>query len=120
MPPSSEDFEKQAAIKNYLNRVYTVLSSKIRDRVQKLNIQESEKREIIDGLLTLTPQEQEQFLTELEELARRLLPEIVGRILRLNLSKEQNEILLRQLESLSDQEQLEFVAELEKARAGST
>ncbi len=120
VPSGSEDFEKQAAIKNYLNRVYTVLSSKIRDRVQKLNIPESEKREIIDGLLNLTPQEQEQFLTELEELARRLMPEIVGRILRLNLSKEQNEVLLRQMEYLSDQEQLEFVAELERARSGIT
>ncbi len=117
--PGSEDFEKQAAIQGYLNRVYTVLSSKIRDRVQKLNIPEGEKREIIDGLLNLTPQEQEQFLTELEELARRLMPEIVGRILRLNLSKEQNEVLLRQLEYLSDQEQLEFVAELERARLGT-
>lgn len=120
VPSGSEDFEKQAVIKNYLNRVYTVLSSKIRDRVQKLNIPENEKREIIDGLLNLTPQEQEQFLAELEELARRLMPEIVGRILSLNLSKEQNEVLLHQMEYLSDQEQLEFVAELEKARAGST
>jgi DNA-directed RNA polymerase subunit RPC12/RpoP len=117
--PSSEDFEKQAAIQSYLNRVYTVLSSKIRDRVQKLDIQEKEKREVLDGLVTLTSQEQEQFLTELEELARRLMPELVGRILRLNLSKEQNEGLLRQMEYLSDQEQLEFVAELEHARTGA-
>ncbi len=119
-PLKSEDFEKQAAIQSYLNRVYTVLSSKIRDRVQKLSVPENEKREIVDGLLNLTPQEQEQFLTELEELARRLMPEIVGRILRLNLSKEQNEVLLRQMEFLSDQEQLEFVSELERARLGAT
>ncbi|OLS15241.1 MAG: hypothetical protein RBG13Loki_1127 [Promethearchaeota archaeon CR_4] len=119
VPPISGDFEKQAAIQGYLNHVYTVISSKIRDRIQKLDIPENEKREVIDGLLNLTPQEQEQFLTELEELARRLMPEIVGRILRLNLTKEQNEVLLRQLEYLSDQEQLEFVAELERAKSGA-
>jgi len=117
--PSTEDFEKQAAIQSYLNRVYTVLSSKIRDRVQKLDISEKEKREVLDGLVSLTSQEQEQFLAELEELARRLMPELVGRILRLNLSKVQNEVLLRQMEYLSDQEQLEFVAELEHARTGA-
>ena len=79
----------------------------------RLDIPENEKKEILDGLLYLMPDEQEQFLAELEELARKLIPEIVGRILRLNLSKDQNEQLLAQLEYLSDQEQVEFVQEFE-------
>ncbi|HMF31311.1 MAG TPA: hypothetical protein VKK79_07855, partial [Candidatus Lokiarchaeia archaeon] len=114
-PGSGDNFENRAAIREYLNRVYTVLSSKVRDRVLKLDIPEQEKKEILDGLLYLMPDEQEQFIAELEELARKLVPEIIGRVMRLNLSKDQNEKLLQQLEYLSEQEQVEFVEELERA-----
>jgi hypothetical protein len=118
-PPAGESFEGRAAIREYLNRVYTVLSSKVRDRVMKLDIPETEKKEVLDGLLYLMPDEQEQFIAELEELARKLVPEIVGRVMRLNLTKEQNEMLLRQLEDLSDQEQVEFVEDLERVSFGA-
>lgn len=60
--------EEQHLVKTYLNRVFTVLSAKIRARVLQLKIPEAEKREVLKEFIHLTDQEQESFLEELEAL----------------------------------------------------
>ncbi|MHA1732400.1 MAG: hypothetical protein ACTSU5_10670 [Promethearchaeota archaeon] len=113
-PRSPHSLEDQEIVKIYLNRVYTVLSAKIRERVQNLSIPDRDKAEILKEFVYLDEAQQEAFLEEFEDLNASVPPEFVGRILRLNLPEDQREKLVEQLEEMDLEEQAEFVAEMER------
>lgn len=115
---SGLNFEEQEIVKIYLNRVYTVLSAKIRDRVLRLNIPDHDKAEILKEFVHLDEQQQEEFLEEFEVLNQKVPPEFVGRILRLEIPKHQKDKLVEQLEYMSVEDQAEFVAEMERTVQG--
>ncbi|MFW9945499.1 MAG: hypothetical protein ACFE8M_01530 [Candidatus Hermodarchaeota archaeon] len=59
------DFEKLEIVKKYFGRIFSVLSKDVRSKLLKLQLSESELKEIKKELAFLPEEKQKEFLKEL-------------------------------------------------------
>ena len=60
-----EKFEELEIVKKYFNRIFTVLDTKIRERLKDLNVSEEKKRILLKELAFLSETKQRDYLDEL-------------------------------------------------------
>lgn len=60
-----EKFEDLDVVKKYFNRIFTVLDTKIRERLKDLNVSEEKKQILLKELAFLSDTKKNEYLDEL-------------------------------------------------------
>ena len=60
-----DDFEDLDVVKQYFNRIFTVLDATIRGRLKELNVSEEKKKIVLKELAFLSETKQTEYLDEL-------------------------------------------------------
>ena len=71
-----EDIEEIEEVKEYFERIYTILNQEIRDKLEKLEISEQKKKSIIKELAFLSQKKQIKYLGELYRIYQRIVDEL--------------------------------------------
>jgi len=62
---NEKNFEEIDIVKKYFSRIFTVLNSKIREKLKDLNVSEEKKKIILEELAFLNEEKQNEYLDEL-------------------------------------------------------
>ena len=62
---NEKNFEEIDIVKKYFSRIFTILDSKIRERLKKLNVSEEKKKILLKELAFLNDEKQNEYLDEL-------------------------------------------------------
>jgi len=101
-------------IKEYIDRVFTVLTADIRERLLKLEIQEDQKWDVVREFVNLKKEQQQKYLEELENINRVLSEELIKRVKKMKLPQKETDSIIKQLEIMDPKEQTQFVEFLEQ------
>ena len=63
----NENFEDIGVIKKYFSRIFTVLSTEVREKLLNLNLSEKVRKLVIKELAFLTEEKQNEYLEELKK-----------------------------------------------------
>ena len=63
----NENFEDIGVIKKYFSRIFTVLSTEVREKLLNLNLSEKVRKLVIKELAFLTEEKQNEYLDELKK-----------------------------------------------------
>lgn len=111
--PFEKDPEKQAKIRVYLDRIFTVLSEDTRRRLMKLDIPEGQKWDIVKEFVNLKEEQQRKYLEELEDVNRKISQQLVQRIMKMNISDSEKQSLILELQKMTPESRENFVEFLE-------
>ncbi len=112
-PPSKPPVGDKGEIKEYMDRVFTVLTADMRDRLLKLDIPEDQKWDVIREFVNLKKTQQQKYIDELENVNHVLTEELKKRVQKMKLPKKETQSILKQLEIMGPKEQVQFVEFLE-------
>ena len=82
----------KADIKDYMDRVFTVLTADIRDRLLRLDIPEDQKWDVIREFVNLKQSQQQKYINELENVNRVLSEQLIKRVKKMKLPKKRNRL----------------------------
>ena len=99
-----------------MDRVFTVLTADIRNRLLKLDIPEDQKWDVIREFVNLKKSQQEKYIEELENVNRVLSEELKKRVKKMKLPKKETDQILKQLGIMGPKEQVQFVEFLEHSQ----
>lgn len=112
-PPSKTPELNRGNIKEYMGRVFTVLTADMRERLLKLEIPDEQKWDVVREFANLKEQQQQKYIEELENVNRVLSEELIKRVQKMNLPIKETQSIIRQLEIMDPKEQVQFVEFLE-------
>ncbi|MHA1109456.1 MAG: hypothetical protein ACTSRE_00015 [Promethearchaeota archaeon] len=115
-PPGKPPINDKADIKEYMDRVFTVLTANMRDRLLSLEIPEDQKWEVIREFVNLKQSQQQKYLDELENVNRVLSEQLIKRVKKMKLPKKEADSVINQLEIMDPKEQVQFVEFLEHSQ----
>lgn len=105
--------KKEIPDREYLNRLFMVISEETRERLLKLDIPEDQKWEVVRELINLKEEQREKFIEELEDVNRKISGKLISRVMVMKIDNAEKEGLIKQLELLSANNQQDFVEYLE-------
>lgn len=112
-PPGKLPSGEKGDIKDYMDRVFTVLTADMRERLLKLDIPEDQKWDVIREFINLKKEQQQKYLDELENVNRVLSEELIKRVRKMKLPTKETKSIIDQLEIMDPKEQIQFVEFLE-------
>jgi hypothetical protein len=115
-PPGKPPTDDKADIKEYMDRVFTVLTADMRDRLLKLEIPEDQKWDVIREFVNLKQSQQQKYLDELENVNRVLSEQLIERVKKMKLPKKETDAVIKQLSIMDPKEQIQFVEFLEHSQ----
>ena len=115
-PPGKPPANDKADIKEYMDRVFTVLTADMRDRLLGLDIPEDQKWDVIREFVNLKQSQQQKYIDELEDVNRILSEQLIKRVKRMKLPKKETDSVIKQLEIMDPKEQVQFVEFLEHSQ----
>ena len=115
-PPGKPPINDKADIKEYMDRVFTVLTADMRDRLLTLDIPEDQKWEVIREFVNLKQSQQQKYLDELEDVNRVLSEQLIKRVKKMKLPKKEADSVIKQLVIMDPKEQVQFVEFLEHSQ----
>ena len=62
---NEKNFEELEIVRKYFNQIFTVLDSKIREKLKNLNVTEEKKKILLKELAFLNDEKQNEYLDEL-------------------------------------------------------
>ena len=115
-PPGKPTGNDKADIKDYMDRVFTVLTADMRDRLLGLDIPEDQKWDVIREFVNLKQSQQQKYIDELENVNRVLSEQLIKRVKKMKLPKKETDSVIKQLEIMDPKEQVQFVEFLEHSQ----
>ncbi len=114
-PPGKPPTNDKGEIKGYMDRVFTVLTADMRDRLLGLDIPEDQKWDVIREFVNLKQSQQQKYIDELENVNRVLSEQLIIRVKKMKLPKNETDSIIKQLEIMDPKEQVQFVEFLEQS-----
>lgn len=71
-----KNFEELEIVKKYFNQIFTVLDSKIREKLKNLNVTEEKKKILLKELAFLNDEKQNEYLDELYIIWNKIFEEV--------------------------------------------
>ncbi len=99
--------------KEYLDRLFMVISEETRERLLKLDISEEEKWDIIREFINLPEEQRQKYIEELEDVNRKISEKIISRVNVMKINRKSKEGLMKQLALMTPNNQQDFVEYLE-------
>jgi hypothetical protein len=115
-PPGKPPTTEKGDIKDYMDRVFTVLTADMRDRLLGLDIPEDQKWDVIREFVNLKQSQQQKYIDELENVNRVLSEQLIIRVKKMKLPKKETDSIIKQLEIMDPKEQVQFVEFLEHSQ----
>ncbi len=111
--------DKSQYIADFEQRIYTVLSDKVKYELNQLNIDKEEKSDLLRSFIYLGEEEQLKYIQEIKGSNQSINTDLIERIRNLQIRDDQKESLIQQLDYLSEPEQENFVRYLEASTKGA-
>ena len=73
---NKENFEELDIVKKYFKQIYTVLDSKIRERLKNLKVSEEKKKILLKEFAFLNNEKQNEYLDELYIIWNKIFEEV--------------------------------------------
>ncbi|MCP4761106.1 MAG: hypothetical protein GY870_04940, partial [archaeon] len=105
--------KKPINMEEYLDKIFTVLTEKIRSRLLSLNLPEEQKWDIVQEFINLKEEQQDKYLKELENITRKINKKLIKRIMKMDLTAAEKQNLIEQIEIMTPEDQVQFVKFLE-------
>ena len=71
-----KNFEELEIVRKYFNQIFTVLDSKIREKLKNLNVTEEKKKILLKELAFLNDEKQSEYLDELYIIWNKIFEEV--------------------------------------------
>ncbi len=110
-----KDEKDKKLVKEYLSKIFAVLSKDLRKQIIDLKISKKEKKELLEELAFLTKQEQVKYIEAIVNLYKEIPKRLITRIRKLsNVRPKHYDRILEQLKYMDYEEQIKFVQFLEE------
>jgi len=106
---SKNDKPKEEQLNLYLNKIFTVLSGEIRQKILQLNISEEEKNSILEEFVYLTEEQQQKYLEELESLNKEISSNFIEKVMKSDLNEKDKNYIIKTIQYMNPDTQKEFL-----------
>ena len=110
-----KDEKDKKLVKEYLSKIFAVLSKDLRKQIINLKISKKEKKELLEELAFLTKEEQVKYIETIVNLYKEIPKKLINRIRKLpNVKPKHYDRIVEDLKYMDSDEQIKFVQFLEE------
>ena len=110
-----KDEKDKKLVKEYLSKIFAVLSKDLRKQIIDLKISKKEKKELLEELAFLTKEEQVKYIEAMVSLYKEIPKRLINRIRKLpNVKPKHYDKIVEELKYMDVEEQIQFVQFLEE------